>query len=96
MPNHQLGRDAESWRSIALEVGVTDNPPRAVHRSSWGMLLPTLSIVSITSSNGMTGSKPASAMLAQAKALLAAITFLPRHGTSTLFATGSQIIPRVF
>ena len=35
-------------------------------------------------------------MFAQLRALLAAITFLPRQGTSTLLATGSQIIPRIF
>ncbi len=35
-------------------------------------------------------------MLAQASALLAASTFLPRQGTSTRFATGSQIMPRMF
>jgi hypothetical protein len=81
---------------MALEVGVTDKPPKAVHRNSWGRLLPTWSIASITSSSGMTGSKSASAILAQASALLAAKTFLPRHGTSTLLATGSQTIPRMF
>ena len=32
-------------------------------------------------------------MVAQARALAAAITFLPRQGTSTRFATGSQISP---
>ena len=35
-------------------------------------------------------------MLAQDRAWLAASTFLPKQGTSTRFATGSQIIPRIF
>ncbi len=33
-PKNQLGRDAESRLSMALEVGVTDKPPKAVHRNS--------------------------------------------------------------
>ena len=75
---------------------MADKPPSPVHLNSQGILLPTFRSVSMTSSKGMTGSKRASAMFAQASALVAAITFLPRQGTSTLFATGSQIIPSVF
>jgi len=42
----------------------------------------------ITLSSGMTGSKSASDMFAQAKASLATTTFLPRHGASTRLAIG--------
>jgi len=45
-----------SLSSISRDVLVTDSPPRAVQRSSRGRALPTRSIVSITSSSGMTGS----------------------------------------
>src|SRR5512141_651605 len=79
--------------SIALEVGVLESPPSAVQRNSRGICPPTRWAVSITSSSGMTGSTSANAMFAQASALLAAITFLPRHGTSTRAATGSQTKP---
>lgn len=42
--------------SISFEALVTESPPSAVQRNSWGMLLPTRSMVSITSSNGTTAS----------------------------------------
>ncbi len=73
-----------------------DSPPSAVQHNSDGRLSPTLFIVSITSSKGITALKPERDMFAQERALLAAITFLPRQGTSTLFATGSQIKPSIF
>ena len=50
----------------------------------------------MVSSSGMTLSKPASAMLAQATALKPHMMFLPRQGTSTRFATGSQARPVMF
>ncbi len=40
--------------SISLEVFVMDNPPSAVQHNSDGRLSPTLFIVSITSSKGIT------------------------------------------
>jgi hypothetical protein len=42
--------------SISFEVLVIESPPSAVQRNSWGILFPTRSIVSITSSNGITAS----------------------------------------
>lgn len=42
--------------SSSLAVGVMANPPSAVHLSSKGRLLPTLSMVSTTSSRGIRGS----------------------------------------
>ena len=78
---------------MALLVGVIARPPRAVQRSSRGICSETVRAEATTSSNGITSAKPAKAMLAQARALVAAITFLPRHGTSTRLATGSQIRP---
>ena len=78
---------------MASEVGVIARPPSDVHRCSRGIMAATPRAASITSSSGMSGSKPASAMLAQHSAFAAAITFLPRHGASTRLAIGSQIRP---
>ena len=78
---------------MASEVGVMDNPPKVVQRSSRGICAETRLAVAMTSSNGMTWSKPDRAMFAQESALAAAMTFFPRHGASTRLAMGSQIKP---
>ncbi|MEY4798708.1 MAG: hypothetical protein RI978_1009, partial [Verrucomicrobiota bacterium] len=49
-----------------------DNPPKAVQRSSRGICAETRLAVAMTSSNGMTWSKPDRAMFAQESALAAA------------------------
>mmetsp|Transcript_23424 Transcript_23424/g.68426 ORF Transcript_23424/g.68426 Transcript_23424/m.68426 type:complete len:243 (-) Transcript_23424:1071-1799(-) len=93
------GFTAESGSSssrIRSPVGVVAKPPRPVHRSSRGICLPTLSIARITSSSGTTAVKSDNAMLAQERALLAASTFLPRHGASTRLPMGSQVMPKAF
>ena len=88
-----LPLSAESLRSISSEVGVIAKPPSEVQRCSRGMVVATFLAASITSSSGMSGSKLARAMFVKESALLAAMTFLPRHGASTRFAMGSQMRP---
>lgn len=92
-PTQPPPRAVASRAWIRNDVGVTASPPSEVQRCSRGMRSATALAASTTSSNGMSGSKPASAMLAQARALLAAMTFLPRHGASTRLAMGSQMRP---
>ena len=79
-PRQPAPRAASSRAWIRNDVGVTASPPREVQRCSRGMRSATALAASTTSSNGMSGSKPASAMLAQARALLAAMNVLAEAG----------------
>ena len=81
--------------SMASEVGVMDNPPtRAVRfaRHLGCHALGRLNDFVQRDDRIVAGQRH----VAQTSALLAAMTFFPRQGTSTRFATGSQISPSMF
>jgi len=86
--------DNITFRSKA--VFVIASPPFPVHFTQVGIWALTRETVSITSPSGITGLNPEHAIVAEERAFMAALTFLPRHGTSTRSATGSHTRPIIF